>query len=58
MIARLQQLRDAGEPLLICAERIGVGYATAVDKARELGLADWRNRGRRSGRAFRAGTPG
>jgi hypothetical protein len=33
MIARLQQLRDAGEPLLICAERIGVGYATVVYKA-------------------------
>jgi hypothetical protein len=50
MLAKLQQLRDAAEPLLICAEEIGVSYETAVHKARELGLADRLNRGRRPGR--------
>jgi hypothetical protein len=51
MIRRLRELRGAGEPLFICAEIIGVAYATAVYKARELKLADRLNRGRRTGRA-------
>ncbi len=52
MLQRLRDLRAAGEPLLICAEQIGVAYATAVYKARELGLAQRLNRGRRPGRAM------
>ena len=39
MIERLRAMRRAGTPLLLCAERIGVGFATCVYKARELGLA-------------------
>jgi len=46
MLAALHTLRGQGIPLYVCAEKIGVGYATAVYKARELGLADRLNRGR------------
>jgi len=44
MIAALRSMRGQGFALLRCAERIGVGYPAAVDKARELGL-----QGRRRG---------
>jgi hypothetical protein len=50
MLAALHTLRAAGEPLLICAEIIGVPYAAAVYKARELDLAQRLNRGRSPGR--------
>jgi hypothetical protein len=46
MVAELRKLRARGVPLYRCAERIGVGYSTAVYKARELGIAQRLNRGR------------
>jgi hypothetical protein len=46
MLAALRNLRARGTPLFLCAERIGVGYSTAVYKARELGLAGRMNWGR------------
>lgn len=55
MIAELRSRRSDGVSLYMCAERIGVGYATCVYKARELGLADRMNRGRRSGEDLMAG---
>jgi len=48
MIAALTSMRGQGVPLMRCAVLIGVGYTTAVDKARELGLS-----GRRRGAAHR-----
>jgi hypothetical protein len=56
MITALYALRARGEPLLICAEEIGVSYPTAVYKARELGLAGRLNKGRRAGRDIVAET--
>jgi hypothetical protein len=50
MLQRLREMRAAGEPLLLCAEAIGVGYPTVVYKARELRLADRLNSGRKPGR--------
>ena len=50
MTAELVLLRAANEPLLLCAERIGVCYRTAVFKARELGIASRRNSGRITGK--------
>jgi hypothetical protein len=50
MTACLFAMRDRGEPLLVCAERIGVGYNTALRKARSLGIANRRNYGRTPGR--------
>jgi hypothetical protein len=50
MLRCLRAMRDAGEPIVICAERIGVGYLVALKKARSLGIADRRNRGRIPGR--------
>jgi len=44
MIAELKRLRALNTPLFLCAELIGVCQA-AVLKARELGIADRRNRG-------------
>jgi hypothetical protein len=49
MLAALRELRAANLPLYLCAERIGVSYPTAVYKARELGIADRRKRGRKPG---------
>jgi hypothetical protein len=49
MLAELRKLRARGVPLYRCAERIGVSYPTAVYKARELGIAQRRNRGRTAG---------
>jgi hypothetical protein len=48
MIVTLQDMRARGAPLFLCAERIGVGYSTAVYKARELGIAGRMNSGRRA----------
>jgi hypothetical protein len=48
MIAALRSMRGQGFPLCRCAELIGVGYKTAVVKARELGL-----QGRQRGDAHR-----
>jgi hypothetical protein len=50
MLAVLHDLRAARVPLYHCAELIGVGYATAVYKARELGLAARFNHGRIPGK--------
>lgn len=50
MVQALRKLRAEGEPLLLCAERVGVSYVTAVYKARELGIARRMNRGRNPGR--------
>jgi hypothetical protein len=58
MLAALRAMRAAGNPLLICAERIGVAYPTAVYKARELGLAKRMNQGRRPARAVIAQAQG
>jgi hypothetical protein len=49
MLAKLRELRERAVPLYHCAERIGVGYSTAVYKARELGIAQRLNRGRVAG---------
>ena len=49
MVEALKGFRAAGMSLKDCAERLGVGYPTAVYKARELGLAKPMNRGRYSG---------
>jgi hypothetical protein len=46
MLARLRSMRAERIPLLLCAEKIGVGYSTCVYKARELDLAGRMNRGR------------
>jgi hypothetical protein len=51
MLAKLRELRERAVPLYRCAERIGVGYSTAVYKARELGIARRLNRGRVAGEA-------
>jgi hypothetical protein len=51
MLAKLRELRARAVPLYRCAEQIGVGYPTAVYKARELGLAKRLNRGRVAGEA-------
>lgn len=40
MLETLRDMRSRGAPLFMCADRIGVAYATAVLKARELGIAD------------------
>lgn len=45
MLVTLDSMRGEGQPLIICAERIGVRYEEAVLKARELGLAGRMNRG-------------
>jgi hypothetical protein len=50
MVQSLRTMRDRGEPVVVCAERIGVGYLQALRKARELGIADRRNFGRMPGR--------
>lgn len=55
MINTLRSMRTNGEPLLLCSEKIGVSYPTAVYKARELGIADRMNRGRYTGRDLAAG---
>lgn len=49
MVQTLRTLRARGVPLVLCAEQIGVGYGSAVYKARELGLSGRMNRGRISG---------
>lgn len=49
MIEVLVDMRRRRMPLYRCAERIGVGYGTVCEKAKELGLAGRRNRGRTSG---------
>lgn len=49
MVGALREMRANGVPLFLCAERIGISYATTVHKARELGLA---------GRMSRGSTPG
>jgi hypothetical protein len=49
MLAKLRELRKHAVPLYRCAEQIGVGYPTAVYKARELGIAQRLNRGRVTG---------
>jgi hypothetical protein len=49
MLAKLCELRKQAVPLYRCAEQIGVGYPTAVYKARELGIAQRFNRGRIAG---------
>jgi hypothetical protein len=54
MIGALKELRALNVPLYRCAERIGVAYPTAVYKARDLGLAGRRNRGRKSGERVRS----
>jgi hypothetical protein len=53
MLAALQELRAAGHPILLCAERIGVDYKTAVRKCRQLGLAGRLNYGPISGLRLR-----
>jgi hypothetical protein len=50
-LASLRQLRDEGHSMVYCAYEIGVCYETLVLKARELGLAGRRNRGRTPGTA-------
>lgn len=49
MLASFRQLRKEGQPLYLCAEKIGVSYQTMVYKARELNLAGRLNRGRITG---------
>lgn len=49
MLTTLRAMRARGEPLYLCAEKLGIGYATTVYKARELGLAQRMNAGRRPG---------
>jgi len=53
MLTVLREMRAAGLPFLLCAERIGVDYKTAVRKGRELGLHGRRNRGQTPGRYVR-----
>ena len=45
MLVTLDSMRGEGQPLLICAERIGVRYEEAVLMARERGIAGRMNRG-------------
>lgn len=47
MTQALVELRAKGTAIFWCAHKIGVSYAVAVMKCRELGLADRRNRGRK-----------
>jgi hypothetical protein len=49
MLAELRAMRARGVPLYRCAERVGVHYSSAVYKARELGIAQRCNRGRKPG---------
>ena len=49
MLQATIELRSQGHRLLICAERIGVSYPTMVHQARRMGLAERKNKGRRSG---------
>lgn len=45
MLATLRGMRAKGRPLYDCSLAVGVGYATCVMKARELGIAQRMNRG-------------
>ena len=54
MLEALRSLRARGVALIDCARLIGVGYPTAVYKARELGLAGKISRGRQSGQEVMA----
>jgi hypothetical protein len=45
MTDHFRRLRRRGLSILICAEKLGVGYTTAVVKARQLGLSERMNRG-------------
>lgn len=54
MIEKLKSLRLVNAPLYICAEEVGVGYATAVHKARDLDIAQRRNHGRMPGHTVSA----
>jgi hypothetical protein len=38
MLDTLRDMREAGAPLFVIAERVGVAYATANLKCRELGF--------------------
>lgn len=49
MVSELRALRSRRVPLYLCAERIGVCYQVCVYKARELGIANRMNRGRKRG---------
>jgi hypothetical protein len=49
MIAALRSMRGQGVRLTVCAERIGVSFHSAADKAREFGI---HGRRRREGHAF------
>jgi hypothetical protein len=49
MVAALRSMRATGTALYLCAERIGVTYATCVYKARDLGVANRMNSGRLTG---------
>lgn len=57
MLATFRAMRRRGEPILICAEAIGIDYKTAYHKARSLGINNRMNHGsvpgtqRRQGRA-------
>jgi hypothetical protein len=51
MLETLREMRDRGAPLFVIADRVGVAYATANLKCRELGFPrnrdkskQWRNR--------------
>ena len=52
MLAVLIDMRQHAVPLYECAERIGVGYGSAVLKARELGIAHRFNCGAVPGRVM------
>lgn len=52
MVSALRSMRSRRTPLFLCAERLGVCYATAVYKARELGIAQRLNRGRATGESI------
>jgi hypothetical protein len=44
MIAALRSMRGQGVRLTVCAERIGVSFHSAADKAREFGIQGRRRR--------------
>ncbi len=54
MDAALRALRASGMAIFWCAHEIGVCYQVAVMRCRELGLADRRNRGRKTGEMLAA----
>lgn len=56
MLATLRTMRGERQPIEACADKIGVSERVAGRKARELGLNQRHNKGRRPGWATTAST--